>query len=87
MVPAHVAVRRNRVSNIDTDRLRRRRYHLVLLLKQFTRMIEHRIDMVHRAAELVAIENELIARNELDPAKRVSRPGGRVVVSFSGAAA
>jgi hypothetical protein len=66
------ACKRNRVGNIDSARLAQRRYNLVVLLKQFSRTFENRIDFVMRAAELSAIEDEMIARGELSRGKRVT---------------
>ena len=74
-VPATTACKRNRVANIDTDRLTRRRDHLAPELLHNSRQFDHRIEFVARVAELVAIETELIGRGALDAAARVTRPG------------
>ena len=70
-VPASTSIRRNRVGNIDTDRLSRRREFLRSLLKDQTHALENRIDFVWKAAELHAIENELERRGEL-PDERIT---------------
>lgn len=70
-VPPTTAIKRSRVGNIDTDRLRSRRLFLVVLIKQYARMFDVRVEFVARVAELRAIEGELVARGELAPAHRV----------------
>lgn len=72
MNPATTSCKRNRVHNIDTDRLRRRREFLVIATKQYSRMYESRCDFVARVCELAAIERELVARGMLDTSKRVT---------------
>jgi hypothetical protein len=66
-IPADVAVKRNRVANIDTDRLIRRRQWIV---DRFNREDTHapvipggRLGAGYRAVELRAIETELEARD------------------------
>lgn len=74
-VPAHKSIRRNRVRNVDTDRLRARRLYVATLMRDHSRAIESRHEYVMRAAELVAIERELVDRGALAPAMRVTREG------------
>lgn len=63
-VPATTAIRRNRVANIDTDRLLRRRDHLIdtLLVQGGRTTPGGRMNFGFRAAELHAIRRELVAR-------------------------
>jgi hypothetical protein len=65
-VPSTTPVRRNRVANIDSDRLARRRQFLVNNIRQIARDADNRIDFVARVAELQAIEIALIQRGVLD---------------------
>jgi len=64
-VPATTSIKRSRVGNIDTDRLNRRRAHVIELVTVRVAEIDQRIEMVQRAAELSAIEVELVRRGEL----------------------
>jgi hypothetical protein len=85
-VPATTAIKRSRVGNIDNDRLTRRAEHLgtTVLTPPGGRAIESRTEYAARAAELVAVEDELEARGTthqrrtLPPAKR-----GQVVVNVN----
>ena len=70
MVPSEVSVRRSRVGFIDSDRLFRRRALLLDLI--FVRgggMFGSRLGFAHRAAELMAIRDELVRRGELSLAE------------------
>ena len=67
-VPASTKIRFTRVAHIDTDRLIRRRDHIVATKSAFARAADARIELRQRARELFAIEAELIARNALSPA-------------------
>lgn len=69
-VPAEVAIRRSRVGNIDADRLIRRRAHLIdRIYVHGGGMYGSRIGMAQRAAELVAIRDELLRRNVISSAQ------------------
>jgi hypothetical protein len=68
MVPATTKVRPSRVGNIDTDRLIRRRAHIVATKAEFARSADARIELRQRARELLTIEAELIRRGAIDPA-------------------
>ena len=61
-VPATRRIRLSRVHNIDTDRLMRRRSHLVGIADDGFRVCARRLEMVQIARELFAIENELQVR-------------------------
>lgn len=65
-VPASTKIRRSRVSNIDLDRLQRRRTFLIDSVTVGSRDFENRMDWVVRVAELAAIERELVKRGALD---------------------
>ena len=66
VIPADVKIRRNRVQNVDTDRLQRRRVFLIdLVVINAGRTLPNRNAFVMKAAELMSIENELIARGFL----------------------
>ncbi len=70
-VPATTPIKRSRVSNIDHDRLFRRRAHLVsLLILRGGRTLATRMDFAMRAAELQAIESDLIRRGMLPASMR-----------------
>jgi hypothetical protein len=71
-VPPTTAIKRSRVGNIDTDRLRARRLFLAVLIKQYSRTFEARVEFVSRCAELAVIERELVKRDELCPTKMVT---------------
>ena len=71
LVPATVPVRRNRVQNIDTDRLMRRRDQVASDIRNSSNVYESRADFIMSAAELNAIENELERRGE--PIERITR--------------
>lgn len=73
VVPASTAVKRNRVGNVDSDRLSRRRLFLIDLLYMRSREIETRVEFAYRAVELHAVEAELLRRGDL--------AGGYVVTS------
>lgn len=63
VVPITTAIRRSRVSNIDSSRLARRHQHLLhTLFTEQGSSFMGRIPMAQRAAELMVIERELIAR-------------------------
>jgi len=64
-VPDTVPVRRNRVGNIDDDRLNRRRNYLVSNLPRLGRECDNRCDFTARVCELAAIEVELVRRELL----------------------
>jgi hypothetical protein len=53
-------VKRNRVGNVDTDRLLGRQGHLVVMLRHVEQ--DNRHPHVMRAAELMAVEDELDRR-------------------------
>ncbi len=72
MNPATTACKRNRVGNLDTDRLRVRRYFLALTIMQNARQFDQRIEFAARAAELVSIERELVTRGALSDRQRVT---------------
>jgi 2'-5' RNA ligase/ribosomal protein S18 acetylase RimI-like enzyme len=72
-VPADIAIKRNRVGNVDTDRLQRRRTELVDLVENRSHTLATRQNFAMRAAELTAIESELERRGELAVADRVTR--------------
>jgi hypothetical protein len=61
-VPASTPIRRNRVHNIDTDRLIARREFLVTLCRHNSGTISTRHMFAMRAAELSAIETEMFDR-------------------------
>ena len=61
-VPASVAIRRSRVSNIDNDRLVRRLNHLNEMFARPWDFFAHTTAARHRAAERWVIEQELIRR-------------------------
>lgn len=63
IVPMSVAIRRSRVANIDSSRLARRHQHLMdILIVNGADSIVGRINMAQRAAEMMVIEREMIAR-------------------------
>jgi hypothetical protein len=61
-VPANVAVKRNRVGNIDVDRLARRWAFLVGQVHFQSGDFRSRMDWAMRAAEMSAIQRELVRR-------------------------
>lgn len=61
-VPASTKVRFTRVAHIDTDRLQRRRAHIIDTKADFARAADARIELRQRARELFAIESELVRR-------------------------
>ena len=64
-VPASTKIRFTRVGNVDTDRLVRRRAHIVATKAEFARNADARIELRQRARELFAIEAELVRRDEM----------------------
>lgn len=63
VVPMSVAIRRSRVANIDSSRLARRHQHLMdILIVNGADSIVGRINMAQRAAEMMVIEREMVAR-------------------------
>lgn len=63
MIPTTTAIKRNRVGNIDSGRLLRRHAHLLdMVVTNGCNMLPNRIDFVMRAAELHAIESEIVRR-------------------------
>ena len=67
-VPASTKIRFTRVGNIDTDRLIRRREHIVATKADFARNADARIELRQRARELFMIEAELVRRGAIAPA-------------------
>lgn len=72
-VPATTAIKRSRVHNINTERLINRRQYLVEQLTTNVSQFDQRIDFAVRAAELKAIENELVDRGVLSTEKRYTK--------------
>ena len=64
-VPASTKVRVNRVGFIDTNRLVRRRAHIIATKADFARAADARIELRQRARELLTIESELVARGAI----------------------
>lgn len=64
-VPASTKVRVSRVCHIDTDRLVRRRDHIVATKADFARAADARIKLRQRARELLTIESELVSRGAM----------------------
>jgi hypothetical protein len=64
-VPASTKVRYTRVGNVDTERLMRRRAHIIATKSEFARAADARIELRQRARELFAIEAELVRRGEM----------------------
>jgi hypothetical protein len=62
-VPASVAIRRSRVSNIDNDRLIRRLNYIHEMFLRPESPFPNRLSAAYRAAEQHVIEQELIHRN------------------------
>lgn len=76
-VPASTAIKRNRIKNIDTDRLVARQAYLVALFDGPTSDLpDRRVEYIARASELAAIEDHLdhrgvvYTRRTLTPAQR-----------------
>jgi hypothetical protein len=67
-VPASTKIRFTRVAHIDTDRLIRRRDHIIATKADFARAADARIELRQRARELLAIEAQLIQRGALSHA-------------------
>lgn len=67
IVPPTAPVKRNRVANVDSIRLvRRRRY----MIENLSTIADSRMEFAYRAYELQAIENALVTRGLLSPADR-----------------
>lgn len=62
-VPVTTSIKRNRVGNIDTDRLVARAAFVRHLVTVEARTFERRAEWAARVAELLAIEAELDRRN------------------------
>jgi hypothetical protein len=63
IVPITTAIKRNRVGNVDSTRLLRRHSHLVdMIFVRTGDFFPARINFVMRAAELDAIEREIVRR-------------------------
>jgi hypothetical protein len=73
-VPPSTSIRRSRVRNIDTDRLRNRRAYVIAQFAHAGKHFESRHDFAMRALELRAIETELINRNHLPATERRTLP-------------
>ena len=63
-VPDTTAIKRSRVGNIDTDRLHRRQQRLDKDIRLSEAQFGTRIKFAYRAAELDAVEKELVGRGE-----------------------
>lgn len=72
-VSAKTSIKRAKVPNIDTDRLERRRAQVLFDVTWCSRQYPNRINFVMRAAELLAIEDELVARGVLTEETRRTR--------------
>lgn len=63
IVPTTTPIKRNRVHNVDSGRLLRRHAFLLdMVMTHGGSMLPNRMDFVVRAAELHAIEREIVSR-------------------------